>query len=189
MAAAFESCEMDRLARKSAKRSRDFGRLIVTASPQPQRMQRHRQNKIALRQQAASASFKPARESGCEIEPVGVFQGEDRTPALIVVAHDGARLVVGGWACQARRAARVAPRVEFEWQTATFAHRAIEKLDFLPALRAEGTRIGNLHAARHAKRRKDKIDQRQNIRSIPLRICPILAQWPMDRRAFSTATP
>src|SRR6185437_13859133 len=118
-----------------------------------------------------------------------MFQSQDRSSALLVVAHDGARPVEVRRVCQASRATRVASRIQLEGQTATVAHRPIEKLDLLPALRTQGAGTGDLFSARHAKRGKQKIDQRQNICSIAPRICRILAQWPTDRRAFSTAMP
>src|SRR5690349_2123446 len=152
-------------------------------------MQRNRQDEIALGQQTASASFKPAREGWRKIESVGMLQSQNRTPALRVIAHDGARLVESRGPCQARCAERDASRVQLEGKPATVAHRSIEKLNLLPALRTQAAGIPHQRPTSHAKRRKKKIDQRQNICSIAPRICLILTQWQSDHRAYSTAMP
>lgn len=155
-------------ARTSARRSQglavsrasaEFRRLVVAPPPQPVGMQRHRQDDVGFGQQGAPAAIQPAREAGCEIEPVAVLERQDRTAAGLVVAHHGARLVIGRRFRLAGGAQRRAARIEFEDEAAALAHRAVEKADRLPAARAQRARLGDGRTAADAQRREDEIER------------------------------
>jgi hypothetical protein len=116
-------------------------------------MQRHWDDYICFIQQAAASAIEPARETRGEVEPVGMFEREDRTAALVVIAHDGLRSVEGRWVDQTGRTKRLAARIEVEWQSATLAGRSIKEVDVLPAGSAQTSWFADLRATAYAKRR------------------------------------
>lgn len=123
-------------------------------------MKRHRKNYVRFIQQGAAAAFEPAHEARREIEPVAMLEGQDRPTAVLVIAHDGTRPVKGRWPRMAAGTEGLAAGIELERKTAAGAHRAVEKLDLVPAGGAERTRLGNLCAAGDAERRKQQIERR-----------------------------
>ena len=123
-------------------------------------MQRHRNDEIGFVQQNTAAATQPAPEAGSQIQAVAVLQREDRTAAVLVIAHDGARPVECWRPRMATGTERRAAGIELERQAATVTHGAIEEADLLPAIRAKGARLGNLAAAGNAERRKQEIECR-----------------------------
>jgi hypothetical protein len=127
--------------------------------PKWQRMQRHRQDQFRLGQQGASAALQPAGEGGREVEPVGMFERQDRAAAVFVIAHDGAGAVEGGRSGVAGGAKRLKPGVQFEGNAATGAKRAVQENNPAPAAGAEAGIPTNRLAAGQAERRKEQIER------------------------------
>jgi len=59
-------------------------------------MQGNGDDDVGVRQQIPAPAAQPASEGGRQIQPVGMLQGQNRAPALFVVAHNSPGLVEGG---------------------------------------------------------------------------------------------
>ncbi len=121
-------------------------------------MKRHGDDEIGVIQQRASRAVEPAREARHQVEPVGMFERQDRAAAGVVVAHHRAGAVEGGRIGVAGAAAGSRAGIEIEGQAATGAARPVQEGDRLPARGAQAARLGDLRAAADAERRKDEIE-------------------------------
>ncbi len=84
--------------RHAARLGDDLGqqrRLVEAPRPQPPPVQRHRHERVGVRQQFAPGARHPAAHGGREVEPVAVFEGMHERARDVVVAHGGARAVIG----------------------------------------------------------------------------------------------
>ncbi len=147
---------------------RQFCRLIVAPLPKPETMQRHRHDQIAIGGHPIAA--EPARETRHQLEPVCMFQRQDRATALVVIGHDGAGAIKGRFAGQTGGAKILAFQRHRKRQAATGAGRAIQEGDAAPAWRAKPL-LAHRRAARHAQRREQQVGQR------PRDVFPIPRHW------------
>ena len=70
-------------------------RLVEAPRPQPPPMQRHRQQRVGVGQQLAAGARHPAAHHRRQIEPVAIFEGQHQRARDVVIAHRGARAVIG----------------------------------------------------------------------------------------------
>ena len=70
-------------------------RLVEPTRPLPPPVQRHRHDGVGVGEQLAPGIRHPASHGRGEIEPVAVFQGMDELARDVVVAHGGARAMIG----------------------------------------------------------------------------------------------
>ena len=120
-------------------------------------MQRHGGDQIALFQNRASAAAEPAGETGNQIQPVGMFQRQNRAAAFLVIGENCAGGVERRRLCQAGGAQTL--HRHRKGQAAADATRPIQKTDSAPALGAKSG-LRDLRAAADAVRRKQQIQNR-----------------------------
>src|SRR3569832_2281846 len=89
-----------------------------------------------------------------QVEPVAMLERENRPTRMLVIAHDGPRLVEMGSPGMAGGAQCFRTGIDLERQAATIAHRPVEELDLLPADATERAGLGTLRTAGNAHRRK-----------------------------------
>jgi hypothetical protein len=58
-------------------------------------MQRHRQQRVGVAKQLAAGARHPLSHHGLQIEPVAVFERKHQRAGNVVIAHCGARTVIG----------------------------------------------------------------------------------------------
>src|ERR1700743_3056312 len=106
-------------------------------------MQRDGNDHIGGREQVRPRPGEPAGEGGRNMVPVGMFKRQNRLAAVFVIAHHRTGTVESRWLGEARRAARIRPRVEFERQTAGRTARAVEKRNRLPTIWTQAPRFAH----------------------------------------------
>jgi len=158
-AGALEGRRRDGFAREPSQRPCEFCRLVVTPMPQPRCVQRYGDNHVRFLQQRTARPVQPARKAGHEVQPIGMFQGQDGTTALLVIAHHRPGTVEGRRIGETGRTVRVTARIEFKRQPAAETGRSVEKLNILPASGAKAARLGHLRAATDAQRRIEKVER------------------------------
>ena len=99
-------------------------------------MQGHRNDYIGFIQKGPPRAIEPADEARNQIEPVGVFECQNRPAALDVVAHDSASPVEGWRIGKAGRAERLATWVQVERQSTALAGGPVKEVNVLPTSRA-----------------------------------------------------
>ena len=120
-------------------------------------MQRHWGDQVALLQNHASATAEPACETGNQIQPVGMFQRQNRTAAFLVISKYCAGGVERRRLCQAGGAQTL--HRHCKGQAAADTARPIQKTDPAPALGAKSG-LRDLRAAADTVRRKQQIQNR-----------------------------
>jgi len=109
-----------------------------------------------LRKLAAPHPRQPAREARHQVEPVGMFQRQDRAAAFVVIGQDGAGAVEGRRLGQAVGAEILAFEFDRKRQASAGAGGAAQTGDAAPAGGAE-TRIAHGDAAADALRREQQV--------------------------------
>lgn len=142
-----------------AQRARQLRGLVVAALPEPDGMQRHRNDQVAAVQKPRTGAFQPIRKTRHQVQPVGMFERQNRRAAIFVIGEDRAGTIIGRRASQAGRASRSCARIERKRQAAAIAHRAVQKRDSAPAARAKAMAPTQRLAARDAERWKQQIQQ------------------------------
>ena len=119
-------------------------------------MQRHRHDHIAFGDQLCAGARQPARETGYQLQPVGMLERQDRATAVVVIGQYGAGLVESRRLGQAGGAEIFAFQRHRKWQAAAVAAGTVQKGKTAPADGAKAGIRGRC-AATNAQRRKQQI--------------------------------
>ena len=130
-------------------------RLVEAARPQPPPMQRHRHQRIGLVQQFAAGARHPAAHGGREIEPVAVFQRMHQRARDLVVAHRGARPVVGRRVGDRLHRQHARAGIVGERNAEPLAIGRRDERELRPAGRAQAVAADRLAAGRAERRQRD----------------------------------
>jgi hypothetical protein len=120
-------------------------------------VQRHRHNQLAVFDQALARPRQPLRKAWHQLQPVGMLERQDGSPARSVIGDDGASAVEGWWLGQAGGTARAFTRIDAERQAAAVAQGSVKKGNLAPARRAETVALAQRFTAGNTERRKQQI--------------------------------
>ena len=141
-------------------------RLVEPPCPLAAPMQRHRHDDVGSREKRATGIRHPASHGGSKIEPIAIFQGVDQRASDIVIAHHGARPVIGGWIADRLHREQARAAVEREWNAEPLAIGRRDERQLRPASRAQslvadrlatgGAEVGQSNINDQAERRAQR---------------------------------
>lgn len=134
-------------------------RLVEAPREQPQRMQRHRKDKIGIIEKLRAGARHPAAENRSALEPVAIFEPRDQWPGQVVIGQRRAGSVIAGPAAEAGRAERVRTEIEGEGKAASRAMRGRQKMQPLPAFGAKCALAIDPRLAGEAGGRQEEVER------------------------------
>ena len=155
---AFERTMQHRHARYACNRPGQRRRLVETPRPEPSPMQRHRQQRVGVGEQFAAGARHPAPHHRRQIEPVAVFEGQHQRAGDVVIAHRGARAVIGRRIGDRLHRQQAGAGIVGERDAEPRAIRRLDQRQFRPAGRAQADAVAERLAAGRAQRRQRHVE-------------------------------
>jgi hypothetical protein len=128
-------------------------------------MERHRHDQVAFLDEPRAGAREPKGKARHQLQPVGMFQGQDGRAAEAVIGHDGASPVISRRLGKTGGATRIRPQLDAERKAAAIAQRSVQKDDPAPASGAKARGACQRLTAGDAKRRKEKVHHRRGHRN------------------------
>ena len=123
-------------------------------------MQRHRHQKINMRQHITGCAYQPFREQRHEFGMVVKFKSKHMPLARLVIIQCRARLYKRRRFLEAFGAQHMRFHRQFEWMAAAMTHWFRDEPQALPTVAAQAMRRGHRCRAAHATRWKHDIQHR-----------------------------
>ncbi len=166
---AFEDVMQHRHAADIRDRGGERGGLVETPRPKSAPVQGHRQQRVGVLEQLAPDARHPAAHHGRQIEPVAVFEADHQLARDLVVAHGGARPVIGRRSGDGFHREDAGARIVSEGNAEPRAVGLFDQRQFRPAGRAQADAVAERLAAGRTKRRQRHVERSRSAWRNPVR--------------------